>query len=317
MQVVRDVFGDRTEEVLKNLKVGFVSNRYMYMGVSDEDGNLRVGTYHLRNSDLRTLYLDVVHELFHVRQFEEDREWFGREHRKYLKGGFNPKLYFSSPLEVPAYRHAVNEAKRIGMSYEEIAEYLKMGPVEPAVFSKLLRDVGVEKNMGSLPTKKPNVKINRDAKVPLFPFTDYFKGFDRVAAVKELFGQRTGQVLDGLAVEFTGTPMGMIFPNEEDGHLVVGTPYFMSGDSRLLYTDVVMCLNMVKQASERKASGPESESEQETLLIEACGAAAKEARRVGLSDSELRDHLNTPRFMMTPRGFRRLLVAAGVGESGD
>ena len=47
---VRKVFGDETEEVLARLKVGFISNKQMYMGIRDDDGNLAVGTYHLRHS---------------------------------------------------------------------------------------------------------------------------------------------------------------------------------------------------------------------------------------------------------------------------
>jgi hypothetical protein len=314
VQAVRAVFGDQTEEVLQNLKVGFLSNRYMYMGVADQDGNLRVGTYHLKNSDFKTLYLDVVHELFHVKQFMDDREYFSREHRKYVNGGFNQALYFGSPIEVPAYRHAVNEAKRIGMSYDEIVEYLKMGPVEPRVFTRLLTDVGLERTLVPGPRARLQVRINRDARVALYPFTDYFRGFEQAPAVKALFGGKTGRVLSRLKVEFSGMPVRMITQDEDDGHLQVGTEYLRTGDERLLYTDVLVCLNVMKRISEGGRL-PDSDGQpfaDNEVFVESYASALKEARLTGLSDADFTDHLMIPRFMMTRADFQRFLKRIGA-----
>jgi len=315
IQAVRDVFGDQTERVLNSLRVGFISNRYMYMGVSDHDGNLAVGTYHLKNSDLRTLYLDIVHELFHVKQFMQDKEHFGREHQKYLKKtGFDSALYFKSPIEVPAYRHAVEEAKRIGMSYEEIVEYLKMGPVHPKVFSRFLKAVGLERGMTKAAPVKLDVRINRNVKIRLYPFTDYFKGFERVEAVSSLFGDRTRQVLENLRVEFSGSPIRVIAPDEEDGHLQVSVPYLKTGDARLLYVDIVVCLNLLKRVSEggRLVGSENPDFSNSQVLVDSYRAAAKEAGRVGVSDSELVEHMFMPRFVMTTAEFRRFLGKVGI-----
>jgi hypothetical protein len=317
VQAVRDVFGEQTEEVLERLRVGFISSKYMYMGVSDRDGNLAVGTYHLKNSDFRTLYLDVVHELFHVKQFMGDRDYFRREHQRYLKKtGFDSALYFKSPIEVPAYRHAVDEAKRIGLTYDEIAEYLKMGPVSPAVFSRLLKDVGLTKGMAARPKVKPSVKIRRNVEVRLHPFTDYFKGFDEVDAVRALFGERTGAVLRSLKVEFSGSPIRMITPDEEDGHLQVSVPYLREGDERLIYMDVLLCLNMIKRFS---GSVPPSSREEQSpeflrLMTESYRSAVQEARRIGVSDSELMEHMIMPRFMLPPAAFKAFLKKVGLGQ---
>jgi hypothetical protein len=84
VEAVRKVFGDKTEAVLAGLKIGFISNRRMYMGIRDDDGNIAVGTYHLRHSTKRVLYLDIVHELFHIKQWMRDKEWFTREHEKFM-----------------------------------------------------------------------------------------------------------------------------------------------------------------------------------------------------------------------------------------
>src|SRR5207302_7699135 len=44
--------------------------------VSDEDGHLVVSTHYLRTGNRRDIYLDVVHELVHVRQFREGKQLF-------------------------------------------------------------------------------------------------------------------------------------------------------------------------------------------------------------------------------------------------
>jgi hypothetical protein len=38
----------------------------------------------------------------------------------------------------------------------------------------------------------------------MYPFTQYFKGFEKVAAVREVFGEKTDRVLSNLMVEFAG-----------------------------------------------------------------------------------------------------------------
>ena len=56
----------------------------------------------------------LIHELVHVRQFREGRQLFDRRYG-----------YTDRPTEIEAYRYAVEEAKRIGMTDEEILRYLK------------------------------------------------------------------------------------------------------------------------------------------------------------------------------------------------
>ena len=48
------------------------------------------------------------------------------------------------------------------------------------------------------------VEIVRSVPVTTHPFTDYFKGFERVEAVRRIFGERTEEVLRNLRVEFGG-----------------------------------------------------------------------------------------------------------------
>ena len=309
------VFGDETDEVLGKLKVAFLSSRYMYMGVRDQDGNLGVGTHHLKHSDLRTLYLDVVHELFHVKQFMEDKASFRREHQRYLKHGFDYSLYYTSPIEVPAYRYTVEEAKRIGMTRDEIEKYLEMGPAEPEVFSRFLKSVGAEKEHVRAAPKELPVSINRRATVPLYPFMDYFKGFEEVPAIRGLFGTGTERVLARLKVEFTGMQVNLILPDLDDGHLQVSALYLRTGDARLLYMDVVLCLNILKRSSDGMTpKSGRKQPDSPRALFDSFAAAVREARRIGVSDIELKNHLTTPRFLMSPTQFRKVLKKVGLGD---
>src|SRR5207247_811789 len=76
VEAVRAIFGARTAQILKALKVEFFSSKWGYMGVSDEDGHLVVSAHYLRTGNRRDIYLDVVHELVHVRQFSEGKQLF-------------------------------------------------------------------------------------------------------------------------------------------------------------------------------------------------------------------------------------------------
>jgi hypothetical protein len=133
VEAVRSTFGPKTEEVLKNLKVEFFSFRFGYMGVSDVDGHILISTHHLKNSEFRILYLDVVHELVHVKQFMDGKTLFNSEFE-----------YVDSPVEVEAYLHTVKEAKRIGMSNKEIVEYLKVEWVDPESHKRLVETLGLQ-----------------------------------------------------------------------------------------------------------------------------------------------------------------------------
>jgi len=314
---VKAVFGDETEAVLSRLKIGFISNRRMYMGIRDEDGNVAVGTYHLRHSTTRILYLDIVHELFHIKQWMRDKEWFTAEHEKFM-GDFS--LYYSSPLEVPAYKHTVREAERLGMTPDEIAKYLEMMPVHPRIWDGFLKEMGVtledgrtkaktRKRTGRLP-----VKIHREPKLVLHPFTDYFQGFEGAPPVKALFGNDAKKKIHSLKVEFLESPWGSIFPSEEDGHLVVNRSFLRDGDLEGIYLDVVLCLNLVKQAAGAGPGALDTEEElgDNPMVLDSYKAMVEEARRIGAPDSKILERLQFAEFMMSDEAFRRFLRALGL-----
>ena len=114
VEAVQRILGDKTVEVLKNLKVEFIGVTWAYMGVSDLDGHLVVGAPYLQNGEYNSIYLDVIHELTHVQQFIEGKALFD--------GNFE---YVDRPTELEAYRNAVTEARNLGLNDEQILAYLK------------------------------------------------------------------------------------------------------------------------------------------------------------------------------------------------
>src|SRR5271165_160257 len=70
LHAVRSIFGDETEGVLERLRVD-VQSRWGYLRVDDETGNIVISGEYLKKGDERHIYLDVVHELVHVKQFME------------------------------------------------------------------------------------------------------------------------------------------------------------------------------------------------------------------------------------------------------
>jgi GNAT superfamily N-acetyltransferase len=111
---VRGLFGPDTEEVISRLKVSLDSPRG-YLRVDGDTGNIIVNPEYLKTGHERHLYLDVIHELTHVRQFRQGKELYDRRF-----------AYFERPTEIEAYKVAVEEARRIGMGKEEIVDYLRV-----------------------------------------------------------------------------------------------------------------------------------------------------------------------------------------------
>lgn len=129
VEAVREIFGDRTEKVLSELKVEFVSRRG-YMGVNEQDGHLIVSAYYLKRGTDRDIYLDIVHELVHVKQYLEGKKLFDNDYD-----------YVGRPTEIEAYKHAVKEARRLGMTEKEILSYLRTEWLNDKEFARLVKAV--------------------------------------------------------------------------------------------------------------------------------------------------------------------------------
>jgi hypothetical protein len=133
---VREIFGQETGDVLTSLRVEFLNTRSDYIWVSDKDGHLIANANYLKKGEIRAIYLDVIHELVHVKQFRD-----GRKLSVDLGKRFE---YVERPIELEAYRHTINEARRLGMTDEEIIDYLNVAWLDEEEVRRLARHLGVK-----------------------------------------------------------------------------------------------------------------------------------------------------------------------------
>ena len=133
VKAVREIFGERTGAVLTNLPVE-VMRRRGYMKINDEIGSIVVSSKYLKTGREVDIYLDVIHELVHIRQHMEGKELWDRRYE-----------YVDRPTEIEAYKVAVNEARRLGMNEEEVVQYLKVEWIPEETFQRFLRNVGAKK----------------------------------------------------------------------------------------------------------------------------------------------------------------------------
>jgi hypothetical protein len=128
----RSIFSDGLrEEVLRDCKVDVVPED-MYMYIDDDRGHVVAGLGYLKSGDAKTLYLDILHELTHIRQWHEGRELWDRRYS-----------YVDRPTEVEAYQVAVKEARRLGLTDREIADYLRVEWTSREQHERLCRRLGV------------------------------------------------------------------------------------------------------------------------------------------------------------------------------
>ena len=138
-----------------------------------------------------------------------------------------------------------------------------------------------------------NVKILRNASVSLHPFTDYFNGFEKIEAVRRIFGEKTDIVLSNLRVEFGGR-RGYMGVSNLDGHLMISADYLNKGDIIDIYLDIIHELTHVQQFMDGKELFDNHYSYIERPTeIEAFRNAVDEARRLGLHDERICEYLKT------------------------
>lgn len=128
---VKGIFGEETEKILSNLKVD-LSWLGGYMYVDSSNGHLVISKSYLNTGDKIDIYLDLIHELYHVKQHMNGRELFDARYD-----------YVERPTEVEAYRYAVQEARRMGLSEERICLYLKTEWMSESDFKRLAKAVNV------------------------------------------------------------------------------------------------------------------------------------------------------------------------------
>ena len=131
VEAVKGIFGEKTDDILHHLKVE-LSWIFGYMYVDGSDGHLTISKGYLNNGNKTDIYLDLIHELCHVKQFMDGRELF------------DPRYdYVERPTEIEAYRYAVKEARRLGLSEERICCYLRTEWMSEYDFKRLAKSVNV------------------------------------------------------------------------------------------------------------------------------------------------------------------------------
>jgi hypothetical protein len=119
------------DEVLAKTFVNVVpEDAYCY--IDDERGWVNLGLGYLKTGDERTLYLDILHELTHIRQWHEGKELWDRRF-----------AYVDRPTEIEAYQVAVDVARGLGMTDGEIADYLRVEWTSHDEHARLCQRLGV------------------------------------------------------------------------------------------------------------------------------------------------------------------------------
>ena len=100
--------------------------------VDNDDGSITIGLKYLRQASDEFLYLDIIHELCHVKQHLEGRNLYDEG-----------KSYVDRETEIEAYEVAVQEARRIGLNDEAITNYLRVSWITPEEHQRLARRMNI------------------------------------------------------------------------------------------------------------------------------------------------------------------------------
>ena len=84
-----------------------------YVWVDDEAPAIALAERYYRKGNARDLYLDLLHELTHLRHLAEGRNIWDERLR-----------YVDRPTEIEGYAIAIGEGRRLGMSEPEILRHL-------------------------------------------------------------------------------------------------------------------------------------------------------------------------------------------------
>ena len=131
------IFADAEEidGVMAHTKV-FVVDRPHEMFVDNNDASITIGLTHLRRASDEFLYLDIIHELCHVKQHLQGRNLYDRS-----------KAYVDRETEIEAYQVTVQEARRIGFNDDAISSYLRVSWITPEEHKRLARRLDVTESI--------------------------------------------------------------------------------------------------------------------------------------------------------------------------
>ncbi len=157
------------------------------------------------------------------------------------------------------------------------------------------------------------VEIIRKTTQSVVNFKNHFKHFEKVEAVKRVFGDKTHDALSNLEVEFTEATIYMRV--DYDGRLLINPDYFENANLTDLYLDVIhelVHVNQVITGQEFKEELPYIEKPTE---IEAYQVAVDEARALGLDEKRILDYLDSD--LINTEELMQLASTVGVNIKED
>ena len=101
-----------------------------FVWVDDELPAIILNDHYYRTGRPLDLYLDLVHELVHLRQLAEGHDLWDDRH-----------LYENRPTEIEAYAIAIEEGRRLGMTEADIHHHLSNPWMSPAAVERLRRHI--------------------------------------------------------------------------------------------------------------------------------------------------------------------------------
>ncbi len=126
---------ENLKQVLNETSV-IIDEDTKYMRVDNNNASIMIGKNHLKESSKLILYLDIVHELVHVKQQRQGLDLYDKSYS-----------YVDRPTEIEAYQITVKEARRLGMNDEEIFDYLSVEWISYEEHRKLASHVGIAKKI--------------------------------------------------------------------------------------------------------------------------------------------------------------------------
>ncbi|MEO9277997.1 MAG: hypothetical protein ABI340_09505 [Nitrososphaera sp.] len=132
-EVILQIFETKAnvDDVFEKTRV-IIDENCKYMHVDNNDASIIIGKSHLQESEKIILYLDIVHELVHVKQQHAGLDLYNKAYS-----------YVDRPTEIEAYEVAVQEAKKLGMQDKEIFDYLSVDWITDEEHQRLASRVGV------------------------------------------------------------------------------------------------------------------------------------------------------------------------------
>jgi hypothetical protein len=104
-----------------------------FMRVMQQDGSISIGREYLRCGDTLHLYLDIIHEVIHVKQQREGLALYDQRYR-----------YIDRPTEIEAMEITIAEARRCGMDDGDLVEYLEVPWITKEEHLELVGKLGLK-----------------------------------------------------------------------------------------------------------------------------------------------------------------------------